>query len=1161
MADLIPPMLIKLQADVTQLKAGLAQAENSLKGLDDSVKTASTGMTNFMGKMKQVGATIGVAFAGQQIVQFGKDVIMASSNMAESLSKVDVVFGQNAEAVKAWSETSATAMGMSKQSALEAAGTYGNLFQAFGLGQGPAKEMSTSLVQLASDMASFNNTSIDDAILALRSGLSGETEPLKKFGVALSEARLKNEALAMGLIKSTKEALTPAAKAQASYSLIMKDTILAQGDYSRTADGTANTMRTLKAEFDNAKVALGDALMPAFRGLLAILKLLLPVLQTIGAFFKKYSSDIMDLAKIVGIAGAAFLAYKGIMIATAVGTEVLAVAQALLKGQQLASIASTNGLAASMLALNAAMRANPIGMIVTGIALAIAAIVMLWKHSDSFRKLVITVGKAGLMAFASIIPMVGQVYEVIMKVVTGPLRALLAVLSHLPGVGKYAKAGLDLMNKGLDGISNFANAAAQKAKDLAANLDKVGTAADKAAVKTKVATTGGTGGSGGGGGGGGAGGANDKITKKLETYQKQVTKIYGDINSAVADAQEKADEALINRNEKMLDAHKAYDEKVLELQANYQETLLEADKNYNDTVVELQYRYNDTKEKANKRYNDTVYEAEKRYKERVLDIEKAYAEKKADLIKKNQETIEKAIKTYNDKIADLNLKYEDAINKATETAAKKKISIEKDYNDKILDLRKNLEKKLSSLQETASKKSADLIKSAADKQLGIVQQSMDRLRNAFASKTGFDLSEALAGGSPEQALNKLKKSLEAAKTLQANAAALAGMGYSQTFIEEIVKNGPEAGNKIAEGLKNASPEATKELMALYAEVENVSNHGLDALASTMNQGGKLATEELTNAYKSVSTDLTAALSEVQQTLNENLADANASYAEAMAEAKTNRDEKLAETESALLEALAIAKKALDDDIADALKTMNEAVLEANKTLSEGLAEAEKNRIEDLAKAKKDLDDSIADAKKALIDAMAEAQKDLDKGMADAQKALDEAREKAKKALDKALAESAKTLQDALIDAQKDYEKAIDEINKSTTKKLADLKQNLADIAADMAKLGTAEASKAAISAIVDAPGYNPIIPQGLPGGGATITTPTSSTTINITGINLSDPYDTSNTVVSAIKFGNIVVPSAPSALAAGESGAIGAASIAARTRVLNTNTSKGRVGR
>lgn len=859
----VDPLVIKLTADVNDLKVGLAQAQNAIKGVDDNIKTASSGMANFVTKLKQVGATLGVAFAGQQVLQFGKDVIMASSNMAESLGKMNVVFGENATVVEGWANKSATSMGLSKQAAVEAAGTYGNLFQAFGLGQDTATDMSTSLVQLASDMASFNNTSIDDAILALRSGLSGETEPLKKFGVALSDARLKTEALSMGLIKSTSEALTPAAKAQASYSLIMKDTKLAQGDYARTADGTANTMRTLKAQFDNAKVALGDALMPAFRGVLSILKLLIPVLEKVGAFFKKYSDDIMDLAKIVGIAGAAFLAYKGIMIATAVGTEILAVAQVILKGQQLASIASTNGLAASMLALNAAMRANPVGLIVTGITLAVAAIVMLWKHSDSFRKLVITVGKAGLMAFASIIPMVGQVYEVIMKVVTGPLRALLSVLSHLPGVGKYAKAGLDIMNKGLDGISDFANAAAQKAKDLAANLDKVGASADKAADKTKKATDKGKGGAGGAGGGAG-GGMSEKDKKALEKYNKQVVDIYKDMNDTIASYNEDAAKELEQLNEKKLEAQKRYDEEYASL---------------------------------TKRKREADAADQKRYDDTVLNIEADYA--------------------------------------------KKKISLEKDLAAKTADIR-----------QKAAEKAAELTKNAAEKQASIIQQSIDRLRNAFASKTGFSISEAFTGGanSADKLIEDLKTKLAGAKALQENAAALAGMGYSQVFIEEVVKNGPEAGNKIAEALKAASPEATKELQSLYGQVETTSSHGLDALAQTMNAGGKLATEELMTAFSQVSTDLKQALTAVNSEMNASLADANANFNEAMSEAMTNRNEALADAKKTLTEALAANQKAFDEGLAAAQKDLQEALLKAqeayNKAIDELNAKTQK-KLEDL----------------------------------------------------------------------------------------------------------------------------------------------------------------------------------------------------------------------
>jgi len=210
-------------------------------------------------KAAAVAATGGVIAA----IGFGKQAVSAASDLSESTSKVNVVFGDQAAAVVDWSKKSAKAMGQSQQQALEAAGTYGNLFQSFGLGQKQATDMSTSLVGLATDLASFNNTSVADALAALQSGVSGETEPLKRFGVAIDDVRLHQEAMKLGLIKTVKDALTPAAKAQASYSLIMQDTTLAQGDFARTSDGLANSQRIMAAEFENAKASIGQALLPA----------------------------------------------------------------------------------------------------------------------------------------------------------------------------------------------------------------------------------------------------------------------------------------------------------------------------------------------------------------------------------------------------------------------------------------------------------------------------------------------------------------------------------------------------------------------------------------------------------------------------------------------------------------------------------------------------------------------------------------------------------------------------------------------------------------------------------------------------------------------------------------------------------------------------------
>lgn len=1136
MADLIPPMLIKLQADVNDLKVGLAQAESALKGVDDSVKTASTGMTNFIGKMKQVGATIGVAFAGQQIAQFGKDSIMAASNFNEAFSKVSVVFGQNAKAVQDWANTSADSFGMSSRNALNAAGTFGNLFTAFGLGSEDTKKFSTSLTELAVDMASFNDMSVDDALNALRSGLSGETEPMKKFGSVLSETRLKTEALSLGLIKNTKEALDPAAKAQAAYSLIMKDTIIQQGDYERTAGGTANTMRRVAEKTDDAMVAFGQGLLPVMNALLKVMeKGILPAFSALAKFLKDNQAAVLAFGAVVTAGAAAWGVYTLAVNASTIATK----------------------------AWTLVTKANPIGLLITAVALLAAGMVTLWTKSETARKMIIDIGKAGVTAMAFIIKMVGELVTGMMKFVTGPMRLMLKGLSMLGN--KSAGEALKEVNGIIDNTGKFFDNAAKKVTGLQAKLDQLGKtkpAVEKAnnAVKNKVNDL------------TDKAGGKDKLTEaeknKLEKYKKDVLKIYKDMNDAIADSQEKASKELEERNDKMIEAQKNYDETMLEANKRYRETLEDAQKNYDDRAADLQYRFDDIKEKAEKRYREADLEANALYNERTEEIEKEYKERKEELQKKHLEILDKAQKAYNEKDADLRAKFEDVKaqaqkrydkaaldaterkQKVEDTAEKRfkdtKLQTEKDYAKKVFDLNANLEKKLADLRENAAKKSTDLTKSATEKQLGIVQQSIDRLRNAFSSKTGFDLGAAFGeeGGNASTLLEGLKKSLNAAKTLQANAGVLAGMGYSQLFIEEVVKQGPEAGNKIADALKSASPAATAELQSLYGQINTVSTTGLDALAASMNQGGRLATKELTDAYHAVSSDLALALADVEKELQTNLAEVNSAYEVAVTEAKAIRDEKLADAATALkealataktaydasiadaketlAEALATAKKNLDEGLADALKALNEAKAAAQKDLDEGLAAADKTYTEALAKAKKALDETLAAAKKALTDAMAEAQKDLDKGLADAAKALTEAREKAQKDLAERLADAQKTLQDALIKAQKDYETAIDAITKATEDKLASLKTKLAEVAANIAALGAAQA---AANALANAPIITPVVPGAIVGGGNPLEgfrKAESATNIVINTTNLTDPASVAAAVSSEIKFGAVV---------------------------------------
>lgn len=247
--------VVKFISDVQGALKGIKRVGDDLGGMGSK-------LTSILPSFKTV-AIAGTAAFGAIAASSFKLVSMAS-NLEESQSKVNTVFGASAGVINEFASTSAKSFGITKQAALEATGTFGNLIQAFGIGRGQAADMSTTLIGLAADLASFNNTSIEDAIQALRSGLSGETEPLKKYGVAMNDVRLKQEAMTLGLYDG-KGALDITAKTQAAYALILKDTSLAQGDFDRTSGGFANQMRILKASLSDAATELGTVLLPYFK--------------------------------------------------------------------------------------------------------------------------------------------------------------------------------------------------------------------------------------------------------------------------------------------------------------------------------------------------------------------------------------------------------------------------------------------------------------------------------------------------------------------------------------------------------------------------------------------------------------------------------------------------------------------------------------------------------------------------------------------------------------------------------------------------------------------------------------------------------------------------------------------------------------------------------
>lgn len=250
--------------DVTFGVSGLAPVQNAISGVDQQVERLGKGFTERLNSMAasatRFGGVLSVAVT-TPLVAIGKSSITAASDLNEAMSAVNTVFGSASETITRFADTSATQLGISEQAALSAAGQLGALFSGLGVQKQQAADFSTQLLQTASDLGSFYNVEPGEAFTALRSGLIGEAEPLRRFGILLSATAVEQKALEMGLGGVT-GALTEQDKVLARYELILDQVGAAGGDFARTSDGLANSQRILTAELTNLSAEFGEVLLP-----------------------------------------------------------------------------------------------------------------------------------------------------------------------------------------------------------------------------------------------------------------------------------------------------------------------------------------------------------------------------------------------------------------------------------------------------------------------------------------------------------------------------------------------------------------------------------------------------------------------------------------------------------------------------------------------------------------------------------------------------------------------------------------------------------------------------------------------------------------------------------------------------------------------------------
>lgn len=239
---------------------------------------------NIKSSMKLAGTAL-AAGAAAGIGLYMKDAVTQASNLNEAMSATSQVFGDAFGDIEKYAKQGAMALGQTRTQVYDAARQFGIFGNAAGLAARENAKFSTNLVGLATDLASFNNTSVDQAITALAAGLRGESESLRQYGVLLDEATLRQKALAIGIVKTTKDALTPQQRVLAANAAIMEQTSMQQGDFARTSKGLANQQRIFNAQLAEIKVNLGEAFLP-------IVNMVMPILNSFASTLSMVTSRI-----------------------------------------------------------------------------------------------------------------------------------------------------------------------------------------------------------------------------------------------------------------------------------------------------------------------------------------------------------------------------------------------------------------------------------------------------------------------------------------------------------------------------------------------------------------------------------------------------------------------------------------------------------------------------------------------------------------------------------------------------------------------------------------------------------------------------------------------------------------------------------------------------
>lgn len=426
--------IIRLAGNIDpSLRRALLDAQRRMGDVGSTSGKMSNLMSNAF-KIATKAATVGAAAIGAGLIYIAKQGLDLASDLTEVQNVVDVTFGNSSKQIDAWAQTALSAYGLSELSAKQYSSTLGALMKSSGVSSESLVKMSENLTALSGDFASFYNLNPAEAFEKIKSGISGETEPLKALGINMSVANLEAYALSKG-IKTAYSKMSQGDQVMLRYNFLLEKSADAQGDFQRTQGSLANQQRLASESFKQLSATIMSAAMPAVTDLFKKVNELISSfanspekIQMLQDIIANVANKVIELIPIaagyvmdfVGFIGdlydGAVKVYKYIsknwaviepviigIVSAMAAWKAITIGMKIYQGVMAGIRAGTLAAALAQWGLNTAVLANPMTWIIVGIATAIGAVVagiyLLWKNWDAVSAFMVGLWQNNVLPF------------------------------------------------------------------------------------------------------------------------------------------------------------------------------------------------------------------------------------------------------------------------------------------------------------------------------------------------------------------------------------------------------------------------------------------------------------------------------------------------------------------------------------------------------------------------------------------------------------------------------------------------------------------------------------------------------------------------------------------------------------------------------------------